>query len=208
MSGAVKFEELGNVAEMRRQGVSAIGFLIAIVVLFAAGLTLYFINRQVLRDDDRESDIKNMRSIYVATVLYENVNDGLSPPNLGLTENEVGDTQTFLASGDPFTAGSNFPVDPAFPDSESRSKFRVSFTYLPQWVERGKFDVKNWRTALQNPSLGLIACYWYGSAHPLRPDGLNILGDVVRINMDGSVRTLDRSRSKSLLTANSLFQQN
>jgi hypothetical protein len=190
---------------MRQAGASAVGTAIVAAVLIIACTILLVIHAQVRRDRDRADDVRNMRKVYVAAMLYEEFNDGLLPLSLDATQNEVGGVGAFLASNDPNQSGSHFPRDPAFPEGSQPLSYRISFTYLPQWLLHKKYLVKDWRASQQQPDLGLIACYWYGAQEPKRPDGLDSQGEVTRINMDGSAKIIVRPHPTQLLDGATLF---
>jgi hypothetical protein len=177
--------------------------IVAVVILIAA-LVLFSVHGMVRHDEAKMDDVKNMRRLYVAAVLYESQNDDLPPPSLNILRSGVDDS-TFLASGDPFKDGKSFPIDPAFPYSNPRIDFRISFTYLPQWALHQKCKVPDWHAAVLKPSLGFLACYWYGPGSNVRQDGLDSSGEVVRINMDGSAKSINKRNRNELLDVAILF---
>src|SRR5580658_7219578 len=169
----------GMFPAMREDGLTYKGVLVVAAVLLIAGSILTYAYNTMRTQTDEQIDADRMRQIYFALSLYESANDGKPAPNLLAIRRDLGDDRFYQAQNDPFMKGDSFPIDPALVDLPNRSPVRISFSYLPDWVNADKASVKNWSDALKDVRMGILACYWYGKIDDKSPEGRLTDGPVI-----------------------------
>ncbi len=183
--------------------------LLAVFVLVLAATLLFPAFKRV---EDRNlllSESGRMRQVYIALSEYEEENDNLPTPSL-LPAARFDPRQTdFLSNVDPFakTASSDgrFPVDASLDDGEY-APFRISYSYLIDFVRNGRLQMEPWLQVRLDPRIGELADEWYGDVRPDEPFRAEVGGRLLRINTDGSVYVLkDRGGLKPLGNGQDLF---
>jgi hypothetical protein len=191
-------------------GLTFSGVLITVCVLLVTAVTLVWMHGYISSNTDQSIDAARMRTIYGAMFLYASSNNDTPPSSLLQLRRDLSKDEWLEAVNDPWAKKG--PIerseppsqDPAFPDKAPPSPVRISFTYLPMWTRYGGVKVNDWRQEMNLPQIGVLASYWYGEIDRSDPDGRSCSGPVVRIDMDGAARTVQR-RNKSELTASDLF---
>jgi hypothetical protein len=161
---------------------------LGVLVLFVA-ITLPIYNR-VRSGTLEDLDADRMRKVYVALSLYESANDGLPSANMLGVRTYLRDDSLLVSDCDPWaqTRSSSFPIDGELPKSKEQSPTRLSFAYLPDFVNAGKAKIQNWQTTLMDPRIGILSCGWHGSVNSgSEPFEAQLFGPVLRINTNGSL---------------------
>ena len=119
----------------------------------------------------------------------------------------------YLSEKDPFSGSTPlesqkaklFPSDPGL-DNHEYSPFRISFSYILNFIRADKIAVKPWYETRQDPRIGELADEWLGNVDPGTSFQAKVSGRVLRIGTDGAVYQLrDRGGPKPLGNANDLF---
>jgi len=178
--------------------------VIAVAVAILLPVAIRTQNRNLLL-----SESGRMRNVFRALLLYEDQNDSMPAPDLGVINTIDPNQLDFQSNLDPFinstAPGGGFPNDPGLINSE-KSPFRISFSYLQNFVRAGKISTKPWAEARLDDHLGELANEWYGSVQPGSPFQAQVSGRLLRINTDGSVYVLqDRGGPKPLGDPQDLF---
>jgi len=148
-----------------------------------------------------------MRRLYVAMAMYGEVSNSQPPPNLTAIFGLGVGRENYLSERDPFAdlKADSFPADPGLENGE-RSPVRISFSYLWDFRRAGKIKTKPWAELQFDTTTGILADEWLGSVQPGKPFEAQVSGQVIRINMDGSVfRLKDRGGPKPLGDPQDLF---
>lgn len=181
--------------------------LLAILVLIVVAAILIPLARRSSGRNELLSESGRMRKVYVALSLYEEQYDTQPAPNLLAATVYDPQHTDFVSELDPFAATSSksFPMDPGLDVGEA-SPFRISFSYLQDFVRAGKIHVAPWAETRLNPKIGVLGNEWYGSVHAGDPFHADVSGRLLRINTDGSVYVLpDRGGPKPLGDSDDLF---
>lgn len=206
-AGSVKEQKMSPI--LRRKGSIQKEALLALAIVTAAAAILIPIAKRSSGNSLLLNESGRMRKVYVALTLYEEQFDQQPAPNL-LAASVYDPNQADYASGlDPFVksqpAGQGFPIDPGLDGSE-KSPFRISFSYLPNFVRAGKLSIKPWAETRLDPKVGELADEWFGSVQAEEPYHAKVSGALLRINTDGAVYVLpDRGGPKSLGDPQDLF---
>lgn len=195
--------------DRRITGFGAKEGLLALFVIASAALIIFPLavrtqNRNLLLNESGR-----MRRLFFSLTLYETVNDSMPAPSLVTVRTFDPNLADYRSGLDPFanvqSPSTGFPCDPGL-NSEEKSPFRISFSYLQNFVRAGKVSIKPWSEAKFDNQLGELADEWYGSIEPGAPFQAQVGGRLLRINADGSVYVLqDRGGPKPLGDAQDLF---
>lgn len=181
--------------------------LLALIVILVGAAILIPLARRSLGTNLLLNESGRMRKVYIALSLYEEQYDTLPAPSLIAAGAYDPVHKDFESDLDPFVnvnAGT-FPGDPGLERGET-STYRISFSYLQNFVRAGKMHLQSWAETRRNPLIGVLADEWYGSVQAGEPFHANVSGDLLRINTDGSVFVLkDRGGPKPLGNSDDLF---
>ena len=192
---------------IRTRAFGAKEVLLAISVVVVAAAILYPL---AIRQQDKSlllDESGRMRRLYVALTFYEEQYDGQPAPSLAVAATFNPNRVNYLSDLDPFrdSKAQSFPLDPGILNRES-SAFRISFSYIQNFIRNDKIRVKPWAEARTDPKIGEIADEWTGGVSPGKPFAAQVSGPVIRIGTDGAVFVLaDRGGPKALGDAGDLF---
>ncbi len=177
-------------------------FIVGVAALILVALTVKSKGQNLLLDESGR-----MRKVYIALSLYEEQYDSQPAPDLVKATTYDPRREDLLSEQDPFSkvAAKEFPLDPGL-DLAQKSPFRISFSYIQNFIRNGKLKTKPWAQARLDPRLGILANEWIGSVQASDPFKAKVGGRVLRINTDGSVFIVkDRGGPKELGDPNDLF---
>jgi hypothetical protein len=181
---------------------------LAIVVVLAAAAILIPVAVKTQNKNLMIGESGRMRQVYIALMSYEALYDNMPAPNLVAASTYDPNHLDYLSALDPFirtVSPSGYPMDPGLQNGEI-SPFRISVSYLPNFMRAGKIMVKPWAVTRDDPRIGELADEWYGSVNPGSPFQAQVGGRLLRVNTDGSVYVLpDRGGPKPLGDAQDLF---
>ncbi len=184
--------------------------LLAVVVI---GITAAIIIPIGLRSNNKDlilNESARMRRVYIGLALYEGEYDNQPSPNLLGALTFEPDQANYQSNLDPFvhmnsTTSPNYPADAGLENGE-QSRFRISFSYLQDFVRANKITIKPWADARLDPSLGELANEWLGTVQPQQFPRALVGGRLLRIGTDGAVFVLtDRGGPKPLGDTTDLF---
>lgn len=180
----------------RSRGLTLGEVLIALAVLVLFVAIVVPVYRRAQSKSFQDVDVKQMRQVYVAWSLYQSDNNGWPAPSLLAVRGRLGDDSLLFSQEDPFRdPDGGYPVEPMLPSYPPRSPIRISYAYLPNFVEAGQTKLASWAQTLTDPKAGLLACGWHGDVRPTgKPFEALIDGPVLRVNTDGSAFTLPHRR--------------
>lgn len=195
----------------RRRGWGTKEALLALIVILAAAAILIPIANRTLQKNLLLTESGRMRQIYVALAYYEEQYDSMAAPSLVAASTYDPKKADYLSGLDPFANTPSptgaFPCDPGL-DNDETSTFRISFSYLPNYMRAGKIKLKPWAETRLDGSIGELADEWYGSVDAGTPFHAKVAGRLLRINTDGSVYVLpDRGGPKPLGDVQDLFMK-
>jgi len=197
----------------RTQGFGPKEVLLALAVIVIGGIIIFLLaNKQqganlVLTESGR------MRRLYVALAYYEEQYDSAPAPSLVVAARFDPNQSDYLSEKDPFSGSTPlesqkaklFPSDPGL-DNHEYSPFRISFSYILNFIRADKIAVNPWYETRQDPRIGELADEWLGNVDPGTSFQAKVSGRVLRIGTDGAVYQLrDRGGPKPLGNANDLF---
>ncbi len=199
--------KLSMTSKSRIRGIGKMEWLLAVLVVIIALAILLPISLRNKRGNLLLDESGRMRKVYISLSLYEEQYDTLPAPNLLAAATYDPVHEDFLSGLDPYahTQATSFPSDPGL-EKSAPSPFRISFSYIQNFLQEGKLKVKPWAVARTDPTLGVLGNEWYGSVTPTDNFQAQVSGRLMRINTDGSVYVLeDRGGPKSLGDAQDLF---
>ncbi len=185
---------------------------LAIVVVVNTAAIIIPIGLRSKNKDLILNESARMRRVYIGLSMYEGEHDNQPSPSLLNALTNEPDQLNYQSNLDPFvhmdaTTSPRFPADPGLENGET-SSFRVSFSYLQDFVRAGKIKIKPWAEARQDPSLGELANEWLGSVQAQQFPHALVGGRVLRIGTDGAVFVLpDRGGPKPLGDPLDLFMK-
>jgi len=184
---------------------------LALFVLVAFGAVFMFLGRRTVDRDLLLGESARMRRLYVALAFYEEQYDSQPAPSLLAASAYEPNQLNYVSSRDPYVSfpqqrQGRFPIDPGI-DGLEFSPFRISFSYLMNFVRAGQLQIKPWEQTRTDPKVGEIADEWLGSVEQLQqPYHAKVAGRILRVNTDGSVYVVkDRGGPKPLGDATDLF---
>ena len=185
--------------------------LLAVCVVLATVAILFPLWSKIQKKDLLLTETGKMRRVYVALFFYEEQYDTKPAPDLLDAALYNPTREDFISDLDPFghggsnLSGDRFPLDPGLENNE-HSLYRISFSYIQNFIRNKKISVKPWVETRQNPLIGELANEWYGSVQPGEPFRAQVSGRLMRVNTDGSVTILkDRGGPKALGNSEDLF---
>lgn len=187
-----------------KEGLLAL-FIIGAAVAIIVPLAVRTQNKNLLLDES-----SRMRKLFFALDQYEAANDNEPAPSLVALSPAFDPNQAHYVSDlDPFAnskpSPGGYPCDPGLDNSE-KSPFRISFSYILNFVRSGKISIEPWAQSKNDGKLGELADEWFGTAQPGPPFQAQVSGRILRINTDGSVFVLqNRGGPKALGDAQDLF---
>ena len=194
-------------SKSRTRGIGKMEWMLVVLVVIIALAILIPISLRSKRGNLLLDESGRMRKVYIALSLYEEQYDTQPAPNLLAASVYDPVHEDFLSELDPYVRAqaTSFPSDPGIENS-TPSPFRISFSYIQNFLQAGKLKIKPWVIARTDPTLGVIGDEWYGSVTPTENFRANVSGRLMRINTDGSVFVLeDRGGPKALGDAQDLF---
>ena len=181
--------------------------LLAIGVVVVAAAILYPLAKRQQSKSLLLDESGRMRKLYVALAFYEEQYDNQPAPSLAVAATFDPNRVNYISDLDPFrnSKAQSFPLDPGILNNES-SSFRISFSYIQNFIRNDKIKVKPWEETRTDPKIGEIADEWTGGVSPGQPFAAQVSGPVIRIGTDGAVFVLaDRGGPKALGDAEDLF---
>ena len=183
----------------------------ALIVVIVVAAILIPIGMRTEYRDLLLNESGRMRKVYVALAFYEEQYDSMPAPSLVPASTYDPNRLDFLSEHDPFkpagnaAASSEFPSDPGL-DNQELSPFRISFSYVENYLRAKKLAMKPWSEARLDPSIGELANEWLGSVQPGDNFHAQVAGRILRIATDGHVFVLNnRGGPKPLGDAQDLF---
>lgn len=182
-------------------GFAAKEALLGMGVLVLAAAILIPIGMSMFRRSSRGRDVERMRDLYVSLTMYQEGAGGEPPPDLSFLNAYQPDPGAYVALNDPYAAASGpFPVDGSLPKGNRTSPYRISFAYL--WAHKKGLK---WETVFKQPHVGLIADEWLGNVAATGNFAANVSGTLMRVNVDGSLTTTNRTALTALGSTKDLF---
>jgi hypothetical protein len=195
---------MGHYHRIRGFGPKETMLAVGVVAVCAAILVPLYSRRH--SEDLILSESARMRRIYVALTFYEEQFDTNPAPSLVAASIYDPNREDYLSERDPFRgSASPFPSDPAL-DNHENSPFRISFSYLENFVREKKVSIKPWAESRLDSKIGILADEWLGTVNPGPNWTAQVSGRVLRIGTDGAVFVLkDRGGPKPLGDPQDLF---
>jgi type II secretory pathway pseudopilin PulG len=193
---------------MRREaGLSLKEFLLAVAVLLATAAIVAPVYLRTRQGSLERLDVERMRQVFVAMMVYEELNFSHPPPSLLALNPEV-EPGIYQAARDPFVAvrAPAYPVEPGLPDREVESPVRISFAYLGNFVRLGLVPRERW-PGPSGEGAAVFASEWHGRVRPTgEPFAATADGPVLRLQGDGSLtRREPRNRATRIGDPEQLF---
>ena len=181
--------------------------LLAIIVIVVAAAILIPVGLRRGKSNQLLDESGKMRKVYIALSLYEEQYDTQPAPNLVAASAFDPIHADFVTPLDPYVENkaAQYPLDPGLDNSET-SPFRISFSYIQNFIRNGKLHTKAWEITRRDPNIGVLANECYGNVNATGNYHANVSGRLLRINTDGSVYVLpDRGSPKQLGDSGDLF---
>jgi type II secretory pathway pseudopilin PulG len=179
------------VRNWREAGITTGEVLVALLVVVLFALIVIPIYSRANRRTLTDVDVRQIRQVYLAWSTYQVDNNGATSPNLLVLQSRLSSPAMLTSPLDPVTAAGPFPVEPLLPDLEVSSPVRISYGYVGNFLRLGKASVKSWDAYLLDPRNGLMASVWQpDSSSTDQPFRGSVPGPILRINTDGSARTV------------------
>ena len=191
----------------RTRGFGAKEVFLAITVIVIAAAVLYPLASRQQSKSLLLDESGRMRRLYVALSFYEEQYDNQPAPSLTLASAYEPNRSYYVSDLDPFkdTKAPSYPLDPGITNHELAS-FRISFSYIQNFIRNEKIKVKPWDEVRMDPKVGELADEWTGSVSADEPFKAHVSGPVIRIGTDGAVFVLaDRGGPKELGNPDDLF---
>lgn len=175
--------------------------LLGVGVLVLAAAILIPMGLSMVHHSSAGRDVERMRDLYVSLTMYQESAGGEPPPDLTFLSAYQPDPRAYIAFNDPYvTARGPFPVDGGLPNGKRVSRDRISFTYL------GAYQTHfSWLNISRESRIGLIADEWGGAIVTSGNFDAKVSGALMRISVDGSLTTTNRTYLTSIGSQKEIF---